>query len=343
MEASVSAELFSDPFTAFSSNVFWGRYDQVDALFGGQKPFAREDHGSEEVLARHGFSISAFLPLDNVVSSKYIDRMIHILDTASTLNAPVSFAVFVHGDCFYDIPRNGLTANDVHQLDPRLGQLQNKGIYIRRAEILPAGKHVYGVREGNGASDISMSDSLFLLLQNDFGHSRFRLNDLSLSRILASMSIPYLETQSSMSEIGLTTNFTENSDIHLTPATGYQSENVVKLSPNPRNMLVSDYVASDVGSITTNPYSPIGKGKEVSYRARRGRLFALEDDDGDEDQTVDHMMSGMLNNFDVAGLFKNTTVGSDNVDIEAISLMGIGPPMHGSVNVGNPQQSNRNP
>jgi hypothetical protein len=59
-EAGVSAELWSDPFLALNSNVFWGGFEQVDVLFGGQKPFGKEEHGSEEVLARHGGFLSAF-------------------------------------------------------------------------------------------------------------------------------------------------------------------------------------------------------------------------------------------------------------------------------------------
>jgi hypothetical protein len=62
-------------------------------------------------------------------------------------------------------------------------------------------------------------------------------------------------------------------------------------------------------------------------------LFELvEDTDEDHQQNDDIIMSGMLNNLDL-GLFSDANVGSDNIDIEAISLMGIGGP---------PSQSLRN-
>ena len=70
---------------------------------------------------------------------------------------------------------------------------------------------------------------------------------------------------------------------------------------------------------------------------RRGRLFELVDD-GEEDNLNDvDVVSGMLGNLNV-DLFQNN-VSSQEVDIEAISLMGIGGPPSRSLPPGQSRQS----
>lgn len=321
-EAAVSGELFSDPFTALSTNVFWGRYEQVDALFGGQKPFAKDDQGSEEVLARLGGSVSVLLPLDNIVASQYVHRMVDLLDKATVVNTPVSFAVFVHAECFLDLGENGPLASDLCRLDPRLVENQNKWCYVKRIEILRPGAHMFRTGDAEESLKLSTSPSLFLLLQNDLGLARFGLSESSVSQIVGSMGPP-LETKLSFD---IPSEFPTTNESHLQDTAHFMNNQVTFDS---RPSMRSDVTMMTGTFIPVSSFSPASTNKEIVPRGRRGRLFALEDD-GEEDQLgdVDIMMSGMLTNLDVADLFMNTNVASENVDIEAISLMGIGPFSH---------------
>jgi ankyrin repeat protein len=320
-EAAVTAELFADPFTTFGSNVFWGRCGVVDTLFGGQKPFGKEDDGSEKVIARLGGSISVLLPLDNVVAAQYMQRIIAILDEATMINVPVSFTVFAHAECFYEISSNGLSVNDLQFLDPRLGDMQSKRSYLRRVEQLAGGRHIYFDGDVVGSSKLSSLPSLIVLLQNDAGYMRFNVTDSSMARIIASMSVPMRDV--TFQPHGMTLQPDYPVTTKASQSGMYYSEPQTPMSPQQQRFVRPDHNSS------VPSFSPKTNGIDAISRGRRGRLFALEDD-GDEEQLgdVDLLMSGMLNNLDVAGLFKNTTVGSDNIDIEAISLMGIGPPSH---------------
>jgi ankyrin repeat protein len=322
-EAGVSAELWSDPFSTLNSNVFWGHFEQVDALFGGQKPFGKDEHGSEEVLARHGGSLSAFLPLDAMVASQYVQRMVDILDSASAASVPVSFAVFMGADCFLDLPRKP-SASDLRTLDPRLGEQQS--VYVTRVEALQAGQHSYFGGEGAGTPKICPTNSLFVMLQNDPGKSRYNVGDISASRIVATMSLstPSHNDAVIATSMGLASDFRIR-ESGLSQHTGY-FDGIDPISPDPQRVVRSDFGAIG-GSSLSNTFSPVHD--PFPRGGRRGRLFDLVDD-GDEEHLNDDIMSGMLNNLDV-GLFQNANIGSDNVDIEAISLMGIGGPPRSSL------------
>lgn len=327
-EAGVSAELWSDPFSALNSNVFWGRFEQVDVLFGGQKPFGKDENGSEEVLARHGGSLSVFLPLDAMVASQYVQRMVDILDLASAESVPVSFAVFFSVDCFHDLPSQPC-ASDLCSLDPRL--VDQKSAYVTRVEALHAGQHTFLGGEGAGTSKICSTNSLFVMLQNNPGKSRYNVGDTSASRIIATLSVNSLPQNNFVmaTSVGLTNEF-HIRDSHLSATRMHDLT-----STNPQIAVRSEFGAIGGSSFSNNfapAHEPFSRGN------RRGRLFDLVDD-GDEEYLSDEIMtmSGMLNNLDV-GLFQNTSIGSDNVDIEAISLMGIGGSLHRSLsNPGNAQ------
>jgi Ankyrin repeats (3 copies)/Phosphorylated CTD interacting factor 1 WW domain len=326
-EAAVSAELFSDPFTTWNSNVFWGRFEDIDVLFGGQKAFGKDEYGSEEVLARLGGSVSALLPLDNVVASQYIQRMIDILDGASALNAPVSFIVFLHSDCFHENIGNP-SLSDLYLFDSRLAE--NKRSYVRRVEQLHASHHIFFDGDGAGSSQISVKPSLFLVLQNDSGFSRFGLSNATISKIIRSMTVSHAGNQIPTQGLGRVPDFPISTK-QLPSDVMYYVDGRVPISPDPQQSIRSDFSVMGSSLLPVSSFSPANNsGNEILPRGRRGRLFALEDDDGEEDQLgdVDIMMSGMLNNLDVAGLFTDTNVGSENIDIEAISLMGIVPPNH---------------
>lgn len=324
-EGAVTAELFSDPFSSLTSNVFWGRHEQVDSLFGGQKPFATSPHGSEEVLALHGGSVSVLVPVDSVVASQYMNRIVSLIDEASSRNSPVSFAVFLQSECFHEVSSNGPSSNDLTFLDPRLGEHEPRRSYIRRVEVLRAGRHFFFDGDIVGKPQVAAMQSVFVLLQNDAGMARFGFSDVSVAKIIGSMTVAFPEEQMKTTGFRLAPNFQPPIATQHSNGPNYFVNGHPQISHESHETGMSDF-NNNLQPMTT--FSPHGKNVEAVHRGRRGRLFALEDDDGEDGQLgdVDLMMSGMFNNLDVAGLFKNTNnVGSDNVDIEAISLMGIGP------------------
>ena len=313
VEMEVSAELWSDPFAASSSNVFWGHFEHVDVLFGGQKPFSKDDHGSEEILAQHGGSVCVLLPMDTMISVQYIHRMVDILDLASASSVPLSFAVFLSSECFIEPPLNSKSL-DLRSFDPRLGD--QRSFYNTRVDVLPANNHGFLFGEGEGNQKISATASYFVLLQNEAGRYRYSRSDSSASRVLGTLM---LQTQLHMDTI-VPLAIANDSPSPLFQQPGY-FDIIDPITPDSQRVIRSDF-GNIGGSTILQTFSPTHNG--VPRAGRRGRLFDLVDD-GDEEQLTDDIMSGMLNNLDV-GLFQNTNVGADNVDIEAISLMGIGGP-----------------
>jgi hypothetical protein len=328
-EAAVSAELWSDPFTALSTNVFWGHFEEVDSLFGGQKPFGKDEHGSEEVVARHGGSVCVLPPSDNMVTAKYMQRMLDILEAANTANVPVSFATFLSGDCFHELP-SGLAANALQMLDPRLDV--QRGGFVSRVESLKAGQHVYYEGDGAGVPKICSSASLFVLLQNKAGRGRYDITDAAVARIIGTMSVNVSSPRDNPipSSLPLAADFQARHS-PLDPQAGYFDGLTPPLSPDPRRAVRTDFGAFGVSAMS-NTFSPVSDTipRHSVRGSGRGRLFDLVDNGEEEDVDV---MSGMLNSLDL-GLF-GTNTASDNVDIEAISLMGIGGPQSRSLNSGN--------
>jgi ankyrin repeat protein len=312
-EIDISAELWSDPFSTNSRNVFWGHFEHVDVLFGGQKPFSKDDHGSEEILAQRGGSVCALLPMDVMMAAKYVQRMVDILDLASLSSVPLSFALFVSSDCFIDPPLN-LNAVDLRSFDPRLGD--QKSFYNTRVEVLPANSHGLTFGQDEGCQKIVTTTSYFVMLQNEAGRYRFNLSNASTSRILSTLMLPTPERTDAAVLPANTNDFSAPLFQQLNYFDG-----IDPVTPDSQRAIRSDF-GSIGGSTILQSFSPINNG--IPRAGRRGRLFDLVDD-GDEEQLPDDIMSGMLNNLDV-GLFQNTNIGADNVDIEAISLMGIGGP-----------------
>jgi ankyrin repeat protein len=313
-EIGLSAELWSDPFSA-QSGVFWGHFEHVDMLFGGQKPFSKDNHGSEEILARHGGSVLLFLPMDAVVGAQYVQRMVDILDLASACGTALSFAFFVHSDCLVDTPVNPASI-DLRIFDPRLGE--QRSAYVTRLDVLPASNHSFVSHEGTGGQMVCTTTSYFVLLQNEAGRARFSINESVASRILRTLLIQQPAMSETMIATPMTNDFVPTSFTQMQPAYFTAMD---PISSEIQRALSSDYGAIG-GSSLLNSFSPVSS---INRRpGHRGRLFDLVDD-GDEDQLNDDIMSGMLNNLDV-GFFQNSNVGSESVDIEAISLMGIGGP-----------------
>jgi ankyrin repeat protein len=319
-DVGVSAELWSDPFTAKSSNVYWGHFEHVDVLFGGQKPFSKDDHGSEEMLARHGGSLCVFLPMDTMIASQCVQRMLDILDLASSSSAALSFAVFLNSDCLVDAPTNP-NSIDLRSLDPRLGDQQSA--YITRLDVLPANNHAFSSQSSVESRTNSSAISYFVMLQNEAGRTHFYVSDSVASRVVATLLIQ----QPAINDTVIVTPISNDFPPSLFSQHGY-FDGVDPISPDSHRIVRPDYGAIG-GSSLFHSFSPVNT--VLPRGGRRGRLFDLVDDGDEEQQLTDDIMSGMLNNLDV-GFFQNSNIGADNVDIEAISLMGIGgrPPSIGN-------------
>jgi hypothetical protein len=318
-KASVSGEVFSDPFNTLSTNMFWGQFLDVDRHFGGLKPF-----GTGEVndgsLSRRGGSVSVMPPLDSMVTSLYVRRMVDLM--VANDSVPLSFAVFLRAECFVD--SNGTpTLDDLYGLDPRL---RDNTSLVRRFEQLMAGKHFY-YSEKNSALEVNLSGSAYVLLQNDAGRATY--GDASTAEVIRSLggalSIP--QSQPSL----LPSNPFSSDNLLASDKTGMGSSgSFFDVRPAPVSPIAPQTISSDFGpvggsNITNNPFA-IGSTEQRRGAPRRGRLFDLVDD-GEEDALNDvDVVSGMLGNLNM-DLFQNP-VGSNaqDIDIEAISLMGIGAP-----------------
>ena len=329
MEAGVNAEFWSDPFSALGTSIFSGQFPDVDALFGGLNPFGKED-GVEDFLSRYGGSVSLMVPLDNLVASRYLHRIVDLLESCDGDRIPLSFAVFLRSECFHD-HNEAPSAHDLHFLDARLRDLAR--LYLRQAISLPAGQHSFQVGEGSEATEISWTGSLFVLLQNKAGAARFDVKDSGIEKILHSMASNNGQHQDDRHVLTPISSFpgsfgapTEVPNSH--PPAGYFVDNMAPISPmHPQAMAAADFgpiggtaISKSFASPATNPVQTGGGRRPGGHR---GRLFDLVDD-GEEDNLNDvDVVSGMLNNLDLYNIPQS------DVDIEAISLMGIGGPPPG--------------
>jgi len=321
-DAAVSVELWSDPFSVHSGCSFFGQFRDVDASFGGHSAFGRDEIGAELAALKRGASVMAFPPLDSMVAASYIRRIVDLLEAADKDRIPLSFVVVLHAECFLDINRTP-TVKDVVVLDSRLGERQ--GNYVRCAEVLPPGQHSFFCGEGEGSAEISRTGSLFLLLQNEAGKLRYSIGEASLVNIIRSMSVNVMSEPQLINEpqliaepqfgsaVGYTDSYVEPAVMASVP---FQPDPIGSKSPRHQDQPVSQ---SDYGTIGGQPIA--NAFNDPRRPARRGRLFDLIEDGDDGDTTDVDVVSGMLTNLD-ANLFKSTT--SQDVDIEAISLMGIG-------------------
>jgi hypothetical protein len=187
-----------------------------------------------------------------------------------------------------------------------------------RVEQLAAGQHSYFC-EKSGALETSLSGSLFVLLQNEAGRARFELRDAAVAEIIRSMgaNIQLSNEPQLINPISFaTTEFAAPKEPSAAPPGGYFDSRPAPVSPIPQQSVSSDFGAIG-GTTITNAFAA------APTSGRRGRWFDLVDD-GEEDNYNDvDVVSGMLGNLNV-DLFQNTMV--QDVDIEAISLMGIGVP-----------------
>eukprot|EP00980_Cylindrotheca_fusiformis_P022947 scaffold9948_cov129-Cylindrotheca_fusiformis.AAC.15 len=328
VQAAVSAEAWSDPFVSCNKSFFWGRFFDVDFCFGGLKPFGHGD-ASDDILARHGGSISVMPPLDNLISSVYVRKMLDLMVICSQV--PLSFAVFFRSDCFLD-SAGAPSIDDLYALDPRL---RDNTSFVRNIQPLAAGKHHF-FSDKTGRVETSLTGSLFVLLQNEKGSAAFEYSDSTIAEIVRSMGGGIqLPTNPSL----IPSNPFSADNILPNDATGLgQNGGYFDVLPAPVSPLAAQSTTSDFGpvggsSLTNNPFAvTVAPGSEQRRTgSRRGRLFDLVDD-GEEDNMNDvDVVSGMLGNLNM-DLFQNTTgQNAQDIDIEAISLMGIGGPPGGGL------------
>lgn len=322
---SVTAEIWSDPLHALAGNSFWGIFAEIDTKFGGFKPFGTCDV-DEDVLRRNGGSISVLAPPDSMLAARYVHRIIDILEYGEQARVPLSFAIFLRSECLVD-PKPSPSVDDFLMLDPRLREQE---ILISRIGRLPKGKHSY--YDGSQRSGYrSMTDSLLVLLQNSAGRGKYALDDATFLAVLQSTDPSNIQTSASSSfgsslAYSSETSFGNNDPTYIPKESYARNVHPLSASPIPQyHSVPSDFESfgSTTNAAVANPFATDAFSASQRRSApRRGRLFDLVDD-GEEDNAVHDMdvVSGMLGNLDV-DLFQNS--GVHDVDIEAISLMGIG-------------------
>eukprot|EP00548_Thalassiothrix_antarctica_P005236 CAMPEP_0194143106 /NCGR_PEP_ID=MMETSP0152-20130528/12300_1 /TAXON_ID=1049557 /ORGANISM="Thalassiothrix antarctica, Strain L6-D1" /LENGTH=1478 /DNA_ID=CAMNT_0038842361 /DNA_START=120 /DNA_END=4556 /DNA_ORIENTATION=+ len=308
-EANVKFECWCDPFSVCDDNGFYGCFEDVDAAFGGFAPFGRNDvfHDIRKLKrgSRKGGSTAVLPPLDNTVASLYIRRIVDLLESGDKELIPLSFFVILHAECFRDLSHSP-SVNDAMQLDPRL--CNRHGLYVRYAEILPAGQHSFWKGEGDGASQISMTGSVLLLLQNEAGKTRFALTEKSLLSIIHSMAPNGLQNpaDASFTQMGYLDGYITHSPIPSCPPMVVPQKTVIHQTD------FGGLVAPPLAAPLAIPFT----SSNICVQPRTSRLPFLIDD-GEEDNNID-VVSGMLNNFD-GNLFKPT----QDIDIEELNGMGF--------------------
>jgi ankyrin repeat protein len=291
-ELKVSLELWADPLSVFSVNNFCGMFPDVDTLFGGFRPFVEQNNPVEMLLTQKGGSVAVLPSCDSTTATFFIGRILKILDATEGRGVPLSFAVFLPVHAFRDLATTP-SLDDLQLLDPRL--IHSHRRFVRNVELLRPGQHYFQEDSNDDKFQVSGSGSIMLILQNEKGRLNFPLSDELIMNILFSMSI---------------NNIMPSSDLYQT----FPLENIaaaVTSSPNSQQQnQPPNFEINDFGAARSNNSS------------RRGRFFELVDDGEDDFLNADDMVSGMLSSLDIS-IFQDNNASQD-IDIEAISLMGIG-------------------
>lgn len=290
-ELKVSLELWTDPFFVFSANNFCGIFPDVDTLFGGFRPFVEQNNPVEILLTQKGGSVAVLPSCDSTTASFFVGRILNILEAVDGKGVPLSFAVFLPIHAFRDLATTP-SLDDLQLLDPRL--IQSHRRFIRNVELLRPGQH-YFQEDLNDKIQVCGSGSIMLILQNEIGRLNFPLSDDSIMNILFSMSI---------------NNIIPSSDPYQTFPLENMTASVTSSPISQHQNLPPNFEINDFGATRTNASS------------RRGRFFELVDDGEDDFVNADEMVTGMLSSLDIS-IFQDNNAAQD-VDIEAISLMGIG-------------------
>ncbi|KAL7444487.1 hypothetical protein ACHAXM_009346 [Skeletonema potamos] len=292
-----SLETYSDSVSVRGNNYFCAMFPDVDAAFGGLSPFGKDNGGVESLLARTGASVIVVAPPENNASSQCCRTIVDMVE--SHVNVPLSFGVVLSSDCFVNATRT-LSADHLRALDPRLCGDQNG--FISFIEVIPA-----------GSCNFSKSSSMFLLVQNEAGRRHYPLNQSSIDIIRRSMR----------SDVSISNNMSAMQSLQR----GVQNEPIYDASAySPRSPAAPHPPFASVSQEMTFPSNPWESAPASGRRGggHRGRLFELVDgEDGEDDHGMNSVLPGMLNNLNM-DMFGGNTNSSDEIDIEAISLMGIG-------------------
>jgi len=308
-------EARSNPVLVFGENTFCGLFPDVDAPFGGLAAFGKEGGGGEVPLLQHGGFFVVLPPCENIVAGLYLHRIYDAMESCSNV-CPLSFVVVLPAQCFRDT-RGSPTVDDISQLEPRLVGSD----YVRRAEVLGPGQHCY--RCGD-VIDVTHCGSLLVFIQNEAGARHIHFTDEMVSNVVLSMSPGLASMDASGTSSWQRGHQSFGPDVvgaPLPPPTASHPPASISATPAP---IVGQDVSS-VGGTIIGGYSA-GHGRRDGGRRGRGRLFDLVDD-GEDECVPAADLSGMLSGLS-AGMFGGTNAGmsTQEVDIEAISLMGIGGP-----------------
>jgi len=305
-ELKVRTELWANPLSVFDNNHFCGLFADIDTLFGGFSPFIEQNNAVQMFLEKEGGSVALLPSLDSTTASRFTQRVVNILEATEGKGVPVSFVIFLPMQAFGNLSTSPV-AEDLELLDPRL--LQPRQTFIRHFELLRPGQHSFqhGDAAGESKTKTCNTGSIMLILQNDSGRAHFPVNEQSITNIVRSMSV---------------NNFMSGNDCvgSSAPAPTFQSFGAANVSNS--NSIPSSPIAAQQSLSSFDAVGDIGNARS-NNGARRGRFFDLVDDGDDDFANAEAMVSGMLSSLDIS-MFQDNT--SEEVDIEAISLMGFGNP-----------------
>ena len=319
-ESGVSYEILSDPFVVHGMNGFRGQFEAVDKLFGGREPLGKESSSLPEMIAGPYSSAVVLTPFDNVLSSLYLNCILNTIDDANSQNLSVSFVVLIPAESFFDLPSGPTKVDDLAAFDSRLSSFPNS--YVSHFDVLQGGKHVFVTKSEEETEVVINSNTAILVLQSVYGKLKFSMDRAGFSRLKDTfLRFNFTDEGSILPQLSMGPVFSTNGPLAAPRASLYDhtpSEPLLPLNPEPSLNLVNDRIPVVGETLTGGSFSVPPSGGR-----RRGRLFGLVDD-AEEDHEPLELVSGVLNNLDM-GLFQSNgnNVGSD-VDIEAISLMGIG-------------------
>ncbi|EJK45188.1 hypothetical protein THAOC_36206, partial [Thalassiosira oceanica] len=342
-------QTFSDAVSVSGGSYFCGVFPDVDAAFGGLAPFGREKDGGEAVLAQGGGSVVVLAPPENATASQVVRRIVD-MSSSPELSAPLSFGIVLSADCFVGVTAAGLGADSLRALDPRLcGERRD---LISFVEGIPAGCGT--VSPG--------SSSMLLLVQNEAGRAAYPPHAGAIEAVRAAARNDVVVVSSSASSaVGsvaghASVNSGESSGAaapqhpsHLGGVHGSVAGMSVgvpvgvvaerqypthvdassSFSPAHRHHHQQQHAAAarqypQEATLSSNPWED-DDPNDLRTSGHRGRLFELEG--GAVDDEMHNLLPGMFDSLGM-NMFGNSNGTSGNgtgdIDIEAISLLGMG-------------------
>jgi len=210
------------------------------------------------------------------------------------------------------------TVNDISQLEPRIVGSD----YVHKAEVLGPGQHCY--RCGD-VIDVTHRGSLSAFIQNEAGARHLRFTDETVSNVVLSLSPGQASIDANSSSSWQRGRQSLSQDIVgaqlLPPTASHPPPTFISATP----ARIGGQDVSSVGGTTIGGYSA-GNGRRDGCQNFHGRLFDLVDDG--EDECVPAADLSVIINDLIACMFDGTNadMSTKEVDIEAISLMGIAGP-----------------